>query len=67
MAYTQRHSHPDKCLKIENWSIVRTHRQVHPEYFVDDVAKQAGHEVVRLPVAHCELNSIEMAWSQMKH
>ena len=25
-----------------------------------------GHEVVRLPVAHCELNFIEMAWSQVK-
>ena len=27
---------------------------------------QLGHEVVRLPVAHCELNPIEMAWSQVK-
>ena len=59
--------YPDKCLKTEIWSIVKTHRPVHPEYFVDDIAKQAGHEVVRLPVAHCELNPIEMAWSQMKH
>ena len=25
-----------------------------------------GYEVVRLPVAHCELNPIEMAWSQVK-
>ena len=25
-----------------------------------------GHEVVRLLVAHCELNPIEMAWSQVK-
>ena len=25
-----------------------------------------GHEVDRLPVAHCELNPIEMAWSQVK-
>ena len=23
-----------------------------------------GHKVVRLPVAHCELNPIEMAWAQ---
>ena len=59
--------YPDKCLKTEIWSIVKTHRPIHPEYFVDDVANQAGHEVVRLPVAHCELNPIEMAWSQMKH
>ena len=25
-----------------------------------------GHEVVRLPVAHCELNPIDMVWSQVK-
>ena len=25
-----------------------------------------GHEVVRLPVAHCELNPIELAWAQVK-
>ena len=59
--------YPDKCLKTLIWSIVKIHRPVHPEYFVDDVAKQAGHEVVCLPVAHCELNPIEMAWSQMKY
>ena len=46
---------------------MKTHRPVHPEYFVDDIAKQAGHEVVHLPVAHYELNPIEMAWLQMKH
>ena len=26
----------------------------------------AGHEVVRLPVAHCTLNPIELAWAQVK-
>ncbi len=31
------------------------------------MAKSAGHEVVRLPVAHFELNPIEMAWAQMKN
>ena len=30
------------------------------------MAKSAGHEVVRLPVAHCTLNPIEMAWAQVK-
>ena len=59
--------YPDKCLKTDLWNIVRHHRPDQPEYYVDEVAKQAGHEVVRLPVAHCELNPIEMAWSQMKH
>ena len=30
------------------------------------MARTAGHEVVRLPVAHCTLNPIEMAWAQVK-
>ena len=34
--------------------------------FSGPLSSKAGHEVVRLPVAHCELNPIEMAWSQMK-
>jgi len=25
-----------------------------------------GHEAVWLPVAHCELNPIEISWSQVK-
>jgi hypothetical protein len=35
-------------------------------YAVDEMAKAAGHEVVRLPPYHCELNPIEMAWAQVK-
>ena len=30
------------------------------------VCVKAGHEVVHLPVAHCTLNPIELAWSQVK-
>ena len=30
------------------------------------MAKASGHEVVRLPPYHCELNPIELAWSQVK-
>ena len=30
------------------------------------MALAAGHEVVRLPVAHCTLNPIELAWAQVK-
>ena len=36
------------------------------QYVVDNMALAAGHEVVRLPVAHCTLNPIELAWSQVK-
>ena len=30
------------------------------------MAKASGHEVVRLPPYHCELNPIELAWAQVK-
>ena len=36
------------------------------QYKIDNMALAAGHEVVRLPVAHCTLNPIELAWSQVK-
>lgn len=66
MAERKKNSFPAKCLKGEIRSIAKSHRPPHPKCVVDHVAKSAGHEVVRLPVAHCELNPIEMAWSQMK-
>ena len=37
-----------------------------PKYAVDEMAKAAGHEIVRLPPYHWELNPIELAWSQVK-
>ena len=33
-----------------------------PLYLTDEAAKQHGHTVLHLPVAHCELNPIELAW-----
>ena len=35
-------------------------------YETDHIAKQYGHEVIRLPVAHTELNPIELAWAVVK-
>ena len=37
-----------------------------PRYVADEMGLAAGHEVVRLPVAHCTLNPIELAWAQVK-
>ncbi|CAO4381420.1 unnamed protein product [Caenorhabditis nigoni] len=41
-------------------------RTVFKKYFVDEVAKQYGIQVIRLPPYHCFLNPIEMFWSQLK-
>ncbi len=35
-------------------------------YKTDVLAANLGHEVVRLPVAHCEFNPIEFAWAFVK-
>ena len=31
------------------------------------VAKEYGHEILRLPPCHCELNPIELAWAAEKN
>lgn len=36
-------------------------------YYVDELLKQHGHIVLRLPPYHCELNPIEQIWSITKH
>ena len=58
-------SYPPKALKSEIFSIIQG-LCLTPIYAVDEMARDAGHEVVRLPVAHCTLNPIEMAWAQVK-
>ena len=37
------------------------------KYFVDELAKQQGHVVVRPPPYHCVFNPIELLWSYQKH
>lgn len=45
---------------IKQMTVTRT-------YYVDQLLKQHGHTVLRLPPYHCELNPIEEIWSLMKH
>ena len=40
---------------------------IRTKYKTDVIAEKIGHEVMRLPVAHCELNPIEMAWATVKN
>ncbi|CAH4034426.1 unnamed protein product [Pieris brassicae] len=35
-------------------------------YVIDEMAKAAGVEVLRLPPYHCELNPIELVWADVK-
>src|SRR5258705_4248143 len=34
---------------------------------IDSIIQRAGHEVVRLPPYHCDLNAIEFVWAQVKY
>jgi transposase len=36
------------------------------KYYVDTIAQQNGHVVLRLPPYYCVLNPIELVWSQFK-
>ena len=57
--------YPEHALKWELYDIIKASK-VSPKYAVDEMVKAAGHEVVRLPPYHSELNPIELAWSQVK-
>lgn len=37
-----------------------------PIYEADEILNQCGHEVLRLPPYHCDLNAIELVWSLAK-
>ena len=56
---------PDYALKRELLQLIVANCPTL-KYAVDEMAKASGHEVVRLPPYHCELNPIELAWSQVK-
>ena len=55
----------DKDIKKTLLDKVRQHRPT-PIYLTDEAAQQHGHTVLRLPIAHCELNPIELAWASVK-
>lgn len=37
-----------------------------PSFVIDQLIRSHGHEVLRLPPYHPELNAIEFIWSQLK-
>ena len=46
--------------------LVKLHRPLHKEYICDQVVELRGHQVVRLPLYHSDLNPIELVWAQLK-
>ena len=58
-------SYSDTDIKKTLLEKVKQHRPT-PIYLSDKAAHEHGHTVLRLPVAHCELNPIELAWASVK-
>lgn len=55
-----------QMLKVELLHLVQTHKPPAPTYVVDQMALEAGHQVIRLPPYHCQYNAIELIWAQIK-
>ena len=47
-----------KTLKPALWDLAKEKAAQNPQYRVDDIIKDAGHQVLRLPPYHCDLNPI---------
>ena len=58
-------SYKPKDLKQDLFRIIQS-CHTSTVYHTDRIAHQYGHEVVRLPISHGELKSIEMAWATVK-
>ena len=58
-------TYDEKDIKKTLLDKVRQYRP-RPLYLTDEAAEANGHTVLRLPVAHCELNPIELAWASVK-
>jgi transposase len=56
---------PD-CVKAELMDLIDKHAP-EPTYVIDEIAKQAGHEVTRTPPYHPELQPIEICWGVVKN
>jgi len=56
----------DDCLKVELVEMLNKLAPL-PTYVIDDLTAQAGHEVVRTPPYHPELQPIETCWGVLKN
>jgi len=53
-------------LKPELMAIANEMRPQRKSYVIDNLAKDNGHTVLRLPPYHCEFNPIALAWAMVK-
>jgi len=67
-SWLERNSIPvkDDCLKAELVEIL-TKVAPHPTYVLDEIASEQGHEILRTPPYHPELQPIETCWGVVKN
>lgn len=52
-------------LKMELLQLAKLHKK-EIRYVIDELLREHGHEVLRLPPYHCTFNAIEMIWADTK-
>ena len=59
---------PDpKLTKPKLYELIKPAKEnLSKQYEVDTLLKRHGHDVLRLPPYHCDLNPIELIWADMK-
>ncbi|XP_072384421.1 uncharacterized protein [Diabrotica undecimpunctata] len=57
----------EEYLKSELLDGANSYADIYDKYNIETLVEKYGVEVLRLPPYHCELNPIEMVWSQVKH
>lgn len=53
-------------LKPQLYELIRLHKTTETRYMFDELLKQHGHIVLRLPRYHSDLNPIELLWVKLK-
>lgn len=58
---------PSDAIRDEMWVLCKQHRDEKASKVVEKIAKKYGHEILRLPPYHCDLNAIELIWADEKN
>ena len=59
-------SYTESMLKPTLYKLIKYHKPYHTKYLVDNLMKEHGHDVLRLPPYHPDLNPIENIWNILK-
>ena len=66
--WLRRHQIPFEAtmLRPQLLELARLNRPPSPTYAIDELIRENGHEVLRLPPYYPDFNAIELIWSQLK-